>query len=123
MAGGCIDIKLGRRGDYDLCKYWVRDESDEDLSEFVRKTTPSGRFYCHEVTAEILQKNQLNNLFMFDASSITIRTRAAIKIKQGDAVQYNDDIWIVKDVQFVPVHKNNQFMKNPSGFTYIQLQK
>lgn len=123
MAGGCIDLLLGRRGDFEKCKYWVRDEEDEDLSQYVYEVSPTGSFYGTEVSPEDLRKMIVNNVFMFDESLVTIYTNGYIDLKKGDLVEFRDEIWIVQSCQSKRVRKSIQFMKNPPKRTYIQLKR
>lgn len=123
MTGGCIDLLLGRRGDFEKCKYWIRDEDDEDLSQYVYEVSPTGSFYGTEVSPEDLRKMIVNNVFMFDESLVTIYTNGYIDLKKGDLVEFRDEIWIVQSCQSRRVRKSIQFMKNPSKRTYIQLKR
>lgn len=123
MAGGCADLLLGRRGDFERCKYWVRNEDDEDLSQYLYEIEPDGIFYAEEITPEDLRKLTINGIFMFDESLITIYTNGSISLKKGDLVEFRGDIWVVQSCQTKRVQKNLQFMKRPSTKSYIQLKK
>ena len=123
MFGGTIDLQLGRRGHFERCKYWVRDENNYDLSEYTYNETPSGFFYAEEVTAKDIKKLVINGIFMFDESLITIQTKGQINLKQGDLVEFENEIWIVQSCQQKKFNRNNQFMKRPSTTSYIQLKK
>lgn len=120
---GTISTLLGRRGDYDKCKYWVVDEENLDLEEYTHNTTPSGIFYAEETTAKERRKLVINNSFMFDEELVTIKTKSQISLKEGDLVEYEDEIWIVKSCQTRKISKNEQFMKRPCRVAYIQLKK
>lgn len=123
MCGGTIDTQLGRRGHFERCKYWVRDESDYDLSEYTYKQEPNGIFYAEEVTAKDIKKLVINGVFMFDESLITIQTKGQISLKQGDLIEFEGEMWIVQSCQQKKFNRNNQFMKRPSVITYIQIKK
>ena len=123
MVGGCTDLLLGRRGDFEKCQYWVRDESDESLNEYTHNHKPSGIFYAKEITAEDLHKLVINGVFMFNESLITIYANGSLKLKNGDLIKFRDEIWIVQTCQPKRVQKNVQFMKRPSVKSYIQLKR
>ena len=123
MTGGCVDLLLGRRGDFEKCKYWVRNEDDEDLSQYTYESAPDGTFYAEEVSTEDLRKMTINGIFMFDESLITIYTNGSISLKKGDLVGYRGDVWIVQSCQSKRIQKNLQFMKRASTKSYIQLKK
>ena len=123
MAGGCTSVLLGRRGTYEKCKYWIRDEDEKDLTEYVYENQPSGTFWAEEITAEDLNKLIINNSFMFDNSLITIFTKAQITLKQGDIIEFENELWMVQSCQQKRIHKNNQFMKRPNKVSYIQLKR
>ncbi len=123
MVGGCIDLQLGRRGDFDRCKYWVRNENDENLEEYTHNHEASGIFYAKEITAEDKHKNIVNDMFMFDENTITIYTKALVKLKEGDIVDFEGEKWLVKNCQSRKIHKNNEFMTRASYISYIQLKR
>lgn len=123
MAGGCTNTLLGRRGDFERCLYWVRNDDNTDLSEYEHNIKPSGVFYAEEVTPEDLRKMTLNGVFMFDESLITIYTKGLVNIKKGDLVKFEDELWMVASCQTKRYHNNNQFMKRPSTTSYIQLKR
>ena len=122
MYGGTINTQLGRRGHFERCRYWVRDEENYDLSEYTYENA-SGFFYAEEVTAKDIKKLVINGTFMFDESLITIQTKGQLSLKQGDLVEFEGEMWIAQSVQQKKFNRNNQFMKNPSLITYIQLKK
>ncbi len=120
---GSTDLLLGRRGHFNKCVYWIRDEDDEDLTEYTYNNEPSGYFYADEITSEDKRKLTINGVFMFDESLITLQTNGAISLKKGDIVKYNEDIWIVQSCQTKKMYKNEQFMKRASSVTYIQIKR
>lgn len=120
---GCTDLLFGRREEFEKCKYWIRDEESKDLSEYNYKDEPNGYFYAKEVTAEDFRKTQINGVFLFDESSTTLFTTSNVKLKKGDLVGYNGDIWIVQDAQIKKKSKNRQFMTRPGTSVYIQIKK
>lgn len=120
---GSTNLLLGRRGDFERCKYWVRDDEDSDLSQFVHENEPRGVFYAEEVTSEDLRKLIVNGVFMFDESLITLQTKGSIRLNKGDLIEYENDIWSVQSSQIKKTHKNGQYMKRPSITTYIQIKR
>lgn len=120
---GTTDLLMGTRGEFDDCKYWVVNTDDLDLEEYTHNTIPSGTFKAQETTAKERRKLVINNSFMFDEDLVTIKTKSQISLKQGDLVEYEEEIWQVKSSQSVKITKNEQFMKRPCRVTYIQLRK
>ncbi len=123
MVGGCTNLLLGRRGDFERCKYWVRNEEDEDLSEYTHKKEPSGIFYAKEITAKDLRKLVIDGVFMFDETLTTIYANGDLDLKKGDLIEFEDDIWQVVSCQSKPINKNRQFMKRPAKTNYIQIKR
>jgi hypothetical protein len=123
MAGGCIDILIGSRGTYEKCVYWNRDNDNEDLEEYTHKKEPSGFFYANLVEAKDNEKQIINNNFMFDNDNVTLFTKQKIKLKSGDIVKYDNELWLVRNVQEKKIHRNTQLMKNPNYVVYIQLKR
>ena len=122
MVGGYTDLRLGRRGHFDRCKYWVRNDEYKDLSEY-KLEKPSGIFYAERVNAKTLQKMAVNNSFLFDESLETIKTRSAIEINAGDIVEFDEEVYIVQNVQEIYVCKNEQFMRRSAKEIYIQMKR
>lgn len=120
---GYTDLLVGRRELHERCKFWVRDDEEKELSEYVYNTTPSGWFYAKEITSEDLRKTQLNGVFMFDESLTTIYTTSGLNIKKGDLIEYMGEIWFAQSVQKKRINKNRQFMSRPSFECYIQIKK
>lgn len=123
MTGGSIDLFTSRRVDFDLCTYWSRDNDESDLSEYAHENAPTGTFYAKDENPNTLQKQDIGGMFLFDENTITLSTSDAVDIKAGDVICYDDDYWAVRNVQEVWVNKSQQFMKNPSKRTYIQLKR
>ena len=123
MVGGCSNIMLGRRGLFERCKYWVRDESVKDLSIYKHEKKPSGVFYANQVSQMNLDSKELNNVFMVDENSITLITKGFVSLKKGDIVEFKDKLWFVLNVQYAEINKNQQFMNRPSFETYIAIKR
>lgn len=122
MVGGYNNL-LGRRGDFDKCKYWVVDAKNVDLSEYTHENTPSGIFYAQEVTSEEKKKLIVGSGFMFDENSTTIKTNDQLELKEGDLIEFQDEIWYVKNCQQRKINKTRQFLKHPLKFSYIQIKR
>lgn len=118
---GCVD--LGFRTEFDVCKYWVCDETNVDWQEYTYNNQPTGKFNAEETTAKERKKLIINNSFMFNEDLITLKTKSQISIKKGDLVEYEGEIWIVESSQSRKVTKSNQFLTKPPVITYIQLKR
>lgn len=122
MATGCCNIYTSRRTEFDECYYWKRNDKEKDLDDYVHENQYTGKFYAKEITPMMKKKNIISGVFMFDSSSITLKTSDNVDIDAGDIVKYEDKYWTVVDVQEVEIHKNTQFMKQVDYRTYIQLR-
>ena len=61
--------------------------------------------------------------FIFDENSTTIKTNDYVDLKEGDLIEFQEEIWFVKSCQEKKVNKNRQFMKKPMKFSYIQIKR
>ena len=61
--------------------------------------------------------------FIFDENSTTIKTNDYVDLKEGDLIEFQEEIWFVKNCQEKKVNKNRQFMKKPMKFSYIQIKR
>ena len=121
MDGGCSNY--GRRGLFERCKYWVRDESIKDLSIYKHEKQPKGVFYANQITALNIDKGELSNVFSYDENSITIYTKSYVMMKKGDIVEFKGKLWLVMNCQVREITKNQQFMNRPNYETYIQIKR
>lgn len=123
-----FDLFQSRRTYNELCKWWARDERDQhDLDELVMRRIPSGEFYAKEVNPEQLQKTVIGAAFVFDKTTVTIKTPDNImKLKNNDLVLYRGAKWLVVDVQRRHAHEQqSEFARDSecSHYYYINLRK
>lgn len=123
-----VDIFQSRRTYYDLCKWWTRDESDKyNSNELIMKRAPDGVFYAKEVSGQVESQNIVGGLFMFDSTSVTLKTPDDITgIKKNSIVEYQGEMWVVDSIQKQRGKKqNSMFMggNDISHYWYLQLRK
>ena len=88
-----FDFTQNRRNCNEFCKWWSRNEGDENLAdEIIMKRIPTGQFWAEEITGETVQNTQVGNTFMFDRFNVTIRSPDNILgIKNNDLVLYQEE--------------------------------
>lgn len=123
-----FDILQSRNTYNEPCKWWSRNEADENHSDtLIMSRTPSGIFNAKEVNPETKQNTIVGNTFMFDKTSVTIKTPDnVIGIKNNDLVLYQGEKWIVVDAQKrLSRNQHTYFAKDShcSHFWYIELRK
>ncbi len=123
-----FDLFQSRRNCNEFCKWWSRDERDIHLSnELIARRIPSGTFMAKEITPEDTQDVQIANTFSFDKTLTTIYSPDDLgNIKSKDIVLYQDDFWIVVNVQKRKAKmQQTEFArdKNCSHYWYLQLRK
>lgn len=109
-----IDLFTSRRECFEKCMYWHRNPNEDiDNDELVMSRKPSGIFYAKEITPHTVTNNIVAGSFMFDSSSIVLKTYDSITdIKNNCLVKYQDEVWIVEDVQKQHIrNKNSEFAK------------
>ena len=123
---GTIDIYHSRRANYEECEYWARNESERigDASQWILNKAPSGMFYAREISAKENRLAQLGNVFAFDENHIALETDDDIHfIRRGCIVRYNEEIWMVENVQSRVHRKESQFDKEKHYKYYINLRR
>ena len=118
-----VDIYHSRRGHFNKCVYYKRDEDNSvgDLTKWILETNPTGVFYAKEVSQKSNQENQVGNVILMDNHSITLETADEVMdIKRGYVVKYLGQCWLVTNVQFATRIKENEFQKEKYT-TYISL--
>lgn len=123
-----FDLLQSRNTYNEQCKWWSRNEADEyESDEIVMNRVPSGHFQAKEINAESRQNKIVGNAFMFDKSTITIKTPDEVSnIKNNDIVQFRGEKWIVASVQKAKTRAQRTFFaldKNVSHYYYIELRK
>ena len=124
-----IDITQSRRSYNALCKFWSRLEDDARLSadELVHKRVATGTFYAKEISGEERRGNIISGTFLFDSSSITIKSPDDCSVLTSeDVVEYEGEYWIVRNVQKRKARiQQSEFArdKNCSHYWYIDLRK
>lgn len=109
---GNIDLFHSRRTNYRKCEYWVRDEREQNPpSKWVLYNQSNGRFYAKPVSPKTNQMNVINNVWALDVNHETLETDDEIDIKRGCIVKYNDELWLVENVQSIPHNKESEFSK------------
>ena len=120
---GCIDLWESRRDLFDLCEYWHRDDKHGNLAEFVQNKKCDGCFYAREETPKTEGKQNGVGAFMYDASSVTLKTVGHLDLKAGDVVRHRGSLWRVEDVQERREDRETQFLVYPSVTAYVRIRK
>lgn len=123
-----IDLSKSRRKCNEFCRWWKRDERDENTpDELIYKRTATGSFWAEEISAEQDRDNIVGGVFMFDSTHVTIRTPDnCLGMESKDLVLFRDEYWIVVSAQKGQAKKSNaMFVKDKycSHDWYIELRK
>ena len=123
-----VDLFQSRRTFHEMCQYWRRNESDEYAPDrIVFNRVADGIFWAKEVSSEEERNNIVGGVFMFDSSHITIQTPDDLEnLKSEDIVLYNDEIWIIVNIQKRKARINqNEYAKDKfcSHYWYLDLRK
>lgn len=106
-----IDIMTSRRGYFEECQWWKRDEDEElDNDELVMNHQPQGIFYAKEIIPEQNSSNKFYGVIMLNRDTVTIKTNDDILgIERGCLVKYQQELWIVDAVRME--HYRNGMME------------
>lgn len=118
-----VDIYTSRRHNFDKVWYWKRNDAIKDLSKYVYETQPDGFFYAREMSPAATDNAQVQNVYLYDKSNISLATEDKVNLEVNDIVKYADEIWRVNNVQRAIIGKTHQFMKRVAYRTYIQVTK
>lgn len=123
---------VSRRDCHEFCKWWVRNEGDEYTpDELIMKRPPSGTFYAKEFSPEYYDNNVVGGSFMFDRTTITIRTPDDVstlqkQVKNNCIIEYQGEKWIAVSVQRKNIRNGmTEFTseRNVPHFFIIQMRK
>ena len=124
-----VDLFQSRRTYNVLCQFWSRNEDETRYSadELVHKRVATGTFYAKEISGEEKRGNVISGTFLFDSSSITIKSPDDCSIlKSEDVVEYEGDYWIIRNVQKRKARiQQSEFARDRdcSHYWYIDLRK
>ena len=118
-----VDIYNTRRGYFNKCKWYARDEDTGESNEIIISRPANGIFYAKEIAAQTSQDKVINGMFLFDQDTITIESQDSLTgIKRGCLVEYNGKIWHLINVQESIVKKQREFTHKTSATWYLQLR-
>ena len=133
-----IDIFTSRRGKFEQCFYWQKNEReiemDEDLfsmvsvdkytSDICYEREPNGSFMATEVSTYDRNNQIIGGAFTFDENYVTLETNDHVPdLTTNDIVVYNDNVWRIVSVSKHKRKKQSQFAKSFSYKTYISLKR
>ena len=123
-----FDLFQSRNTYNESCKWWKRDERDQfETDELVFERVPDGTFMAKEVSPRRDQNIQVGGAFMFERTSITIKSPDDLHdIKSEYIVEFRGEKWIVISVQQSKAKTQNTFFandKNCSHYWYLELRK
>ena len=122
-----INLWSSRRDKFHICEYWKVND-DEDLirpNQLVHEDRPDGFFSAKIVGDETEGKQNIEDAFQFDMSTLTIETDDDVKfLKTNDKVRFREKMYIVTNISFSALRKNSeQFMYYHNTYKYyIDLQ-
>ena len=88
------------------------------------KSRPDRVFYAREEGPKADVNDGVQDMMMFDASSLVISTEDDIgELAPRWVVEYAGEAWIVENVQRRRVAKRSEFSAEPQFVSYIQLRK
>ena len=124
-----LTITDNPRNSYNLkCKYWTRRKDEEDFSdELIMKRVADGMFFAKEVSPETLSDETIGDSFLFDKTTLTIKSPNNLeKLKNDDIITIEDEKWLVVRAQCtISRSQNSLFLKRNkhSRYWYIELRK
>lgn len=123
---GNIDLFHSRRTNYHKCIYWVRDERNAVGSprNWVLENQPSSNFYAKTISVKSNQMNIINGVWAVDKDYITLETDDTVDdINRGCLVNFNEELWLVENVQRQPHNKQAEFSRKIDYKTILTLTR
>lgn len=123
MRNDYVDIFSSRRDYFEECEYWLR-KTDENPNELIYSFRQSDGYFDAKLSnPETFGKGVVGGVFMFDTKSLMLETRDDISsMKSNDIVKYQNNFYIVEDIQKVQERKNSQYHYDVTYIYYISLR-
>lgn len=119
-----IDTYYSRRGKFNLCQYWERDEEGVGNSEeYTYYNIPTGCFYAEQVNSENIQL-QMIDAFMADEHHIMISTNDYVPgMHPNCLVKWDGQIWRVENAQPKIRKKQSEYSPRFDYQWFIELRR
>jgi hypothetical protein len=106
-----------------LCSFYKRQDNNSKQSEMTYNDTVDGAFNARILQPETREKQMIDDIFQFDSSNITIKTRDdVISLSPGDLVVAGGKKYILVNKQSKPRQVNSEFDNAPSSETFLSLR-
>lgn len=123
---GNVDLFHSRRTNHHKCDYWVRDErtASGTPEEWVYKNAKTGSFWAKIIETENNQMNVINGMWALDSNNLTLETTDDVyDLKRGSLVRFDDNLWLVGNVQRKPYNKESEFSKKITYRYFIPITR
>lgn len=118
-----INLNNSRRSYNIRCKWWASNVKWGDLQKLSHKNKPEGIFYAREHQPSNKLENFDGDLVKIDIQNTVIETQDnVIGINHECLVEYDNQIWIVDNVQTKMQNKRSKYNIRPSRITWITLR-
>ena len=112
---GRVDLFHSRRSNYIKCDYWIRDERNAsgNPSQWILYNQPAGKFWAKQISVKSSQMDVINGTWALDKNHVALETDDEIDdITRGSIVKYNEELWLVENIQREIHHKESEFSKH-----------
>lgn len=116
---GSFDLQTSRRAYTEKAKIW-QNEVRKTLNEITTAKIPS-IFYCKQVNAANISKDNMQDVFRFSNQTITISTLDKITINVDDIVKYRDTFYRVVSFQKKVIYNTTYYGGKPKYEIFIAL--
>lgn len=118
-----INLNNSRRSYNIRCRWWKSDIKWSDLQKLIHENKPAGIFYAREHQPSNKLENFDGDLVKIDIQNTVIETQDnVIGINHECLVEYDNQIWIVDNVQSKMQNKRSKYNIRPSRITWITLR-
>jgi hypothetical protein len=118
-----VDLFVSRRDLFVECEYWLRDTNSDPNELIYKSRNPNGTFDAKIPDTETLGKQILGGVFMFDTTNLMLETTDDIHmLKENDVVRYQNNFYMVEQIQKVAIRRNAQFFDDVQYKYYLSLR-
>lgn len=118
-----INLDNSRRSYNIKCKWWKSSVKPSDLQKLDHKIKAEGIFYARENQPSTKTEQFDSDIVKIDLQNTTIETQDnVIGINHECLVEYDNQIWIVDNVQTKMINKRSEYDRRPARITWITLR-
>lgn len=120
-----LNLTLGRRRNFLKCFLFKRDNKDKNLNELLYKKEYKAIFYARYLNPISKDRDTIGSAFQTTFSNVMLQSSDYLDgiVEVNDLVYFNNEWWVVNNIQKRCRIKESEYCSRPSYFYIIEIRK